>query len=196
MPQTPYDCFKASLESYRRHVLDPSRPRLDPVQEALTRRMAQAIQAGLAAIDLDPGRWLPPGAPPPYWGEDAFVASALGDRLQFDDDPEIRWLLATYALLLADLSGICRHLERLCVRDLDDVPWLVAGTLLVEWSSGQPGTEALREALERVRAGSSDFASHLQQALTMSPGVMLELWQIADQILADPSARIPSTPLP
>jgi hypothetical protein len=191
----PFEKFRATMESFRRGVLDPSRSPVDPVREALWARMADAVQAGLAAIDHDPGRWIPAGSPPPRWGADAFVTAAIEDQLAVHDDREVRWLLATFFLMLTDLDGICRQLEELAAHDLDDVPWLVAGALLVEWSSGQPGTDALRDTLQRLSARRPDLASHLSQALGTASGTTLDLWQIAANVLSDPTVRLPARPI-
>jgi len=195
-PATPYDDFKATMEDYVRRASDPSRPRADPVREAVTARMIQAIPAGLAAIERDRARWLAAGPPPPRWGADAFVTHELEDRVARRDDPEIRWLLASFGLLLADLGTIVRNLEALAMRDLDELPWLVAGAMLVEWSSGQLATDALRESLQRVAAQRGDLAAHLSRALAAAPGVLLELWRIAEQVRSDPTAQLPPGPTP
>jgi hypothetical protein len=192
-PQTPYQKFRDQMEGFIRGTADPARPRLDPVSEALRARAAQAVPAGLAAIDGDPTRWLPTGSLPLHWSADAFVTHTLEDRLVVQDDAAVRWLLLSYCLLLADLDGICRHLGELSVRDLDDVPWLVAGALWVEWSSGQPGTDALRDTLRSVGVRRADLAAHIQQALT-AQGTSLELWRIAERVIADPAFRIPHRP--
>jgi hypothetical protein len=146
-------------------------------------------------IQADPTRWLPGGPMPAnMFGGDTFVFGALEVKLGKRDDPDVRRLVVAYHAMLGELDGICAHLQQLAAQNLDELPWLVAGALWVEWGSGQLATDALRSSLDSLRASRSDFDSQLAARAQAASGAVADLLRIAQSILADRKAVVPRAP--
>lgn len=175
--QETLDRFERAM-SARSPLLGP------PLVSLLASRIAQAIDEGMPILEAECSRRML-AIPPPdtRWG-DASLVNALELDLNREENTRLRWLLISYWAVLCSFDAISANVEALVALNLDDLTWLVAGALWVEWASGQPTTYELREALSRVRARHSELDMHLAAALAGPPSAAREAAALAERLLA------------
>jgi hypothetical protein len=78
------------------------------------------------------------------------------------------------------------------VRNLDDLRWLVAGTLWFQWDTGISATPQLRDALSRLRGRHHRFDEYVAKTLAGPKGAAQEAAFIIDRLSADALATLPS----
>lgn len=121
---------------------------------------------------------------------DASLVHALEVDLNREENTRLRWLLISYWVALCTFDAITSNVEPLMASNPDDVIWLVAGALWVQWASGQPTAHALRDALTRFRAHHSDLDVRLAIIVAGPPSPAREAAEIAQRLLADSSATL------
>ena len=129
-----------------------------------------------------------PTAESPWCG--ASLVHALELDLNREENTALRWLVISYWVTLCAFDAITSNVEALMASNPDDVIWLVACALWVQWASGQATTQELREALARVRVRHSGLDRRLATIVAGPPGAAREAAEIAERLLADPSRTL------
>lgn len=135
-----------------------------------------------------------PTAESPWCG--ASLVHALELDLNREENTALRWLVISYWVTLCAFDAITSNVEALMASNPDDVIWLVACALWVQWASGQATTQELREALARVRVRHSGLDRRLATIVAGPPGAAREAAEIAERLLADPSRTLVTSGAP
>src|SRR5262245_7328892 len=179
--RTALEELKALFSEFR-HDVTTLNPVFDaPLRDPLVTRVLQAIDEGIERLESEQ-QWLPRTAVPQGWSADAFLIHWLEGALAQNDERTIRWLVVAYGVVLANFRLIQHNLERLAVSNLNDLTWLVAGALWVQWGSGQPTTAELRETLLRIQAMCPQLDAHLRSVLAGPPGAAREAAEMTDRL--------------
>jgi hypothetical protein len=194
--------FEGGIEELR-EVLVPFRRRMStrgapiepPMRTLMASRVVRAIDEGLAILEPECARRSPAAHPP---GDVVRVGGLepIERDLDREEHPLLRWLLVTYWVVLCNFDGISANLEPLAASNLDELTWLVAGALWIQWESGQPTAHQLRDALSRIRARHTGFDAHVTAALAGPPGATRETASIIERLLTDPAATLPGPGVP
>lgn len=165
-----------------------------PLRVALITRALRAVDEGLRALRSGRYDQLLETEVPQGRSSTSALLQALIAELHRHDDETIRWLLFAQGLAGADFGGIDGSLETLVAARIEEVVWLVAGAMWVEWTSGQETTEMLRATLERFASADPSFEARLSQAAGSAEPELRQAATFGIDLLRDRSARLPRAP--
>lgn len=158
----------------------------------LLSRIATAINEGLPVLEAECRRRnLNASMSDRRWMDDTLV-HVLERDLEREENPVIRWILISYWVALCDFSSIQSNIEALVSIDLHDWIWLVACALWVQSASGQPTADMLRDALTQLRMRYAALDAYIEPSLAKAPTTHGEAIDIAQRLLLDPTATLPT----
>lgn len=176
------------------HATSGEAPLLGPrplsLLDLLVSRVGRAIGEGMPILESECSRrMLAMPVREDQWSG-ASLVRALELDLEREENPLLRWLVISHWVTLCTFDAITANVEPLMASNPDEVIWLVAAALWVQWASGQPTAHALREALTRFRTRNSDLDVRLATIAAGPPSPAREAAEIAQRLLADPSATL------
>ena len=190
--------FRSAIEDLRsvfeileREMSARAAPLSSQLLNLLVSRVRRAIDEGMPILESECSRRmlvLPPRHT--HW-DDASLVHAIDRDMNREENTMLRWLLISYWVVLCDVDFLIANVEAL-VGDPDQLTWLVAGALWVQAASGQSTHYQVREALVRFRARHTGLDVQLAAVLAGPPSAAREAAEIAERLLADPSATLPT----
>jgi hypothetical protein len=165
-----------------------------PLRAALLARVLRAVDEGLRTLRSGAYDKILQTDVPEGRAARSVLLEVLIAELDHHDDEAIRWLLFAQGVALADFGAIDGSLESLVTTRIEEVVWLVAGAMWVEWASGQETTGMLRAALERLALADPSFRAKLTLAAGSATPEVREAAALAIDLLRDRSARLPRAP--
>lgn len=190
--QSGIEELRGVFDKFKREVASRSLQGGTSLLNLLASRVIRAIDEGMPVLEREGSRrGLSMPASRNRW-TDASLVHALELDLNREEDTALRWLLISYWVALCNFDAIDSNVGALAVSSLDDLTWLVAGALWVQWASGQPTTHQLRAALVRLQAAHPELDKHLAAMIAGPPGAIREAAETAERLLTDPSANLPT----